>query len=48
MNHFEYRNGEMYAEGVAVKRIAREVGGTVSDDPDAWHGRCYSTARMYG
>ena len=26
MNHFEYRNGEMYAEGVAVKRIAREVG----------------------
>jgi diaminopimelate decarboxylase len=26
MNHFEYRNGEMYAEGVAVKRIAQEVG----------------------
>jgi diaminopimelate decarboxylase len=26
MNHFEYRNGEMFAEGVAVKRIAREVG----------------------
>ena len=26
MNHFEYRNGELYAEGVAVKRIAREVG----------------------
>ena len=26
MNHFEYRNGEMYAEGVAVTRIAREVG----------------------
>src|ERR687895_1361195 len=26
MNYFEYRNGEMYAEAVAVKRIAREVG----------------------
>ena len=26
MNHFEYRNGKMYAEGVAVKRIAQEVG----------------------
>jgi len=26
MNHFEYRNGEMFAEGVAVKRIAKEVG----------------------
>jgi diaminopimelate decarboxylase len=26
MNHFEYRDGEMYAEGVAVKRIAQEVG----------------------
>src|SRR5918999_2566855 len=26
MNHFEYRNGEMFAEGVAVKRIANEVG----------------------
>jgi len=26
MNHFEYRNGEMFAEGVALKRIAREVG----------------------
>ena len=26
MNHFEYRNGEMYAEDVALKRIAQEVG----------------------
>jgi len=26
MNHFEYRNGEMFAEGVALKRIAKEVG----------------------
>jgi len=26
MNHFEYRNGEMFAEGVPLKRIAREVG----------------------
>lgn len=26
MNHFEYRNGEMFAERVPVKRIAREVG----------------------
>jgi diaminopimelate decarboxylase len=26
MNHFEYRNGEMFAEGVPVKRIAKEVG----------------------
>src|SRR4026208_1189408 len=26
MNHFEYRNGELFAEGVALKRIAREVG----------------------
>jgi diaminopimelate decarboxylase len=26
MNHFEYRNGEMFAEGVSLKRIAREVG----------------------
>jgi diaminopimelate decarboxylase len=26
MHHFEYRNGEMFAEGVALKRIAREVG----------------------
>src|SRR5918994_389742 len=26
MNHFEYRNGEMFEEAVAVKRIAREVG----------------------
>jgi len=26
MNHFEYRNGEMFAEGVALERIAREVG----------------------
>jgi diaminopimelate decarboxylase len=26
MNHFEYRNGEMFAENVPVKRIAREVG----------------------
>src|SRR6266566_8263591 len=26
MNHFEYRNGEMFAEGVALKRIAQEVG----------------------
>jgi diaminopimelate decarboxylase len=26
MNHFEYRNGEMYAEEVPLKRIAREVG----------------------
>ena len=26
MNHFEYRDGELYAEGVAVRRIAGEVG----------------------
>jgi len=26
MHHFEYRNGEMYAEDVALKRIAQEVG----------------------
>ena len=26
MHHFEYRNGEMYAEGVPLKRIAKEVG----------------------
>ncbi len=26
MNHFEYRNGEMFAESVPLKRIAREVG----------------------
>jgi diaminopimelate decarboxylase len=26
MNHFEYRNGEMFAENVPVKRIAWEVG----------------------
>jgi diaminopimelate decarboxylase len=26
MHHFEYRNGEMFAEGVALTRIAREVG----------------------
>jgi diaminopimelate decarboxylase len=26
MHHFEYRNGEMYAEGVPIKRIAKEVG----------------------
>lgn len=26
MNHFEHRNGEMFAEGVALKRIAQEVG----------------------
>ena len=26
MNHFAYRNGEMFAEGVALKRIAQEVG----------------------
>src|SRR5919107_3668078 len=26
MNHFEYRNGEMFAEGVPVKSIANEVG----------------------
>jgi diaminopimelate decarboxylase len=26
MNHFEYRNGEMFAEDVPVKRIAKEVG----------------------
>jgi diaminopimelate decarboxylase len=26
MNHFEYRNGQMFAEGVPVKRIAKEVG----------------------
>ena len=26
MNHFEYRNGQLFAEGVALKRIAREVG----------------------
>ena len=26
MNHFEYRSGEMFAEAVPLKRIAREVG----------------------
>jgi diaminopimelate decarboxylase len=26
MHHFEYRAGEMFAEGVPLKRIAREVG----------------------
>jgi diaminopimelate decarboxylase len=26
MNHFEYRNGELFAEAVPVKKIAREVG----------------------
>ena len=26
MNHFEYRNGEMFAEDVPVKQIAKEVG----------------------
>lgn len=26
MNYFEYRNGEMFAEGVPLRRIAREVG----------------------
>src|SRR5262245_18260751 len=26
MNHFEYRNGQMFAEDVPVKRIAKEVG----------------------
>ena len=26
MNHFEYHNGEMFAEAVPLKRIAREVG----------------------
>lgn len=26
MNHFAYRNGELHAEGVALKRIAKEVG----------------------
>jgi diaminopimelate decarboxylase len=26
MHYFEYRNGEMFAEGVALSRIAREVG----------------------
>src|SRR6516225_9702248 len=26
MHHFEYRNGEMFAEDVPLKRIAKEVG----------------------
>ncbi len=26
MNHFQYRNGEMFAEEVPVKRIAKEIG----------------------
>ena len=26
MHHFEYRNGDMFAEGVPVRRIAQEVG----------------------
>jgi diaminopimelate decarboxylase len=26
MNHFEYRNGEMFAEDVAIRQIAKEVG----------------------
>jgi diaminopimelate decarboxylase len=26
MHHFEYRNGEMHAEGVPLRRIAKEVG----------------------
>ena len=26
MNHFEYRDGVLYAEGVAIPEIARSVG----------------------
>jgi len=26
MDYFEYRNGELFAEGIAIRRIAREVG----------------------
>jgi diaminopimelate decarboxylase len=26
MHHFEYRNGEMFAEAVPLKKIAKEVG----------------------
>jgi len=37
MNHFEYRNGELYAEGVPVARIAAEVGTPFY---------CYSTATL--
>ena len=26
MNHFDYRNGEMFAEDIAIKKIAKEIG----------------------
>jgi hypothetical protein len=26
MHHFEYHNGEMFAEGVPLKKIAKEIG----------------------
>ncbi|RFC64076.1 diaminopimelate decarboxylase [Fulvimarina endophytica] len=37
MNHFEYRAGELYAEGVAVSRIAEEIGTPFY---------CYATATL--
>jgi diaminopimelate decarboxylase len=37
MNHFDYRNGELFAEDVAVSRIAAEVGTPFY---------CYSTATL--
>ncbi len=37
MNHFEYRDGELYAEGVPLARIAAEVGTPFY---------CYSTATL--
>jgi diaminopimelate decarboxylase len=37
MNHFEHRNGELFAEDVALSRIAREVGTPLY---------CYSTATL--
>jgi len=37
MNHFQYRNGELFAEGVSIARIAAEVGTPFY---------CYSTATL--
>lgn len=37
MDHFSYQNGELYAEGVAVKKIAEQVGTPFY---------CYSTATL--
>ncbi|MCV0429814.1 MAG: diaminopimelate decarboxylase [Roseibium sp.] len=37
MHHFDYKNGELFAEGVAIEEIAREVGTPFY---------CYSTATL--